>query len=59
METTNVFLTTAYEIERIPAFQYYSFADEFTLHPSCFILQHAVEIDGDAPLIALMEAADA
>lgn len=56
---TNVFLTTAWEIERMPAFEYYSIADEFILHPSCFILQHAVEIDGDAPLIAFAEAADA
>lgn len=56
---TNVFLTTAYEIEATPVFRFYYEDSPFALLPSPFALQHAVEIDGDAPLIAFAEAADA
>jgi len=56
---TNVFLTTAYEIETTTC------RALGTLHPAFFILrpspfaQQCVEIEGDAPLIAVTEAFDA
>jgi hypothetical protein len=54
---TNVFLTTAYEIEcRVPVTLHSSF---FILHPSSSTLRFAVEVEGDAPLIAVTEAFDA
>ena len=54
---TNVFLTTAYEIEcRVPITLHPS---SFILRPSPFALQQCVEIEGDAPLIAFVEAFDA
>jgi hypothetical protein len=57
---TNVFLTTAYEIEtttcRVSGTLHPS---SFILHPSPFALQQCVEIEGDAPLIVLVEAFNA
>jgi hypothetical protein len=57
---TNVFLTTAYEIEtttcRVPGIEC---SGAFILHPSSFTLRFAVEVEGDAPLIAVTEAFDA
>jgi hypothetical protein len=57
---TNVFLTTAYEIEtiacRVPGSEC---RGAFILHPSSFILRSALEVEGDAPLIAVTEAFDA
>lgn len=57
---TNVFLTTACEIEtikwRVPSAEC---RGAFILHSSPFLLRFAVEVEGDAPLIALVEAFDA
>jgi hypothetical protein len=54
---TNVFLTTAYEIECRAAVTLHP--SSFILHPSPFTLQQSVEIEGEAPLIVLVEAFDA
>ncbi len=57
---TNAFVTTASEIEtiqyRVPRAEC---RGAFLLLPSPFILRFAVEVEGDAPLIAVQEAFDA